>query len=327
MLLAARTATVNFRPNGPKGHVPEAGAPFRPNESGFHAPRSVIAATGGHVLGASSRPGRLTRDFAVIDTSRADVAAIVATFNADFAGQAITPPDSADLVWSPTNAKASVLSVIDGAKHTLAVEDEEMDDPAVTAALAAAARRGVHVTITMTADSEWDQAFAELARAGTHIRLYRDVSSALYIHAKAIVADAGRSGQRVLVGSQNFSVASLGYNRELGILTSNTQIVAAVSATLAHDYAGAAAYSPSSRASGSGARCTATASVYDASRDENNVYVHSNQPDQEATATADGYSHSYKTDGSGYALIYLNGPPPGARITVTVGGATCTATD
>jgi phosphatidylserine/phosphatidylglycerophosphate/cardiolipin synthase-like enzyme len=271
-------------------------------------------------LVARDYPG--TRDFAVIDTSRADVAAIAASFNADFAGRAITPPDGADLVWSPANAKASVLSVIDGAKHTLAVEDEEMNDPAVTAALAAAARRGVHVTITMTADSEWDQAFAELTRAGAHIRLYRDVSSALYIHAKAIVADAGRAGRRVLVGSQNFSVASLGYNRELGILTSDPHMVAAVAATLAHDYAGAASYSP-----GSGARCTATASVYDASRDENNVYVHSNQPDQEATAKADGYSHSYRTDGSGYALIYLNGPPPGARITVTVGGATCTTSD
>lgn len=267
-----------------------------------------------------------TRDFAVIDTGRADVAAIVATFNADFAGRAITPPDGADLVWSPTNAKASVLSVIDGAKHTVATEDEEMNDPAVTAALAAAARRGVHVTITMTADSEWDQAFDELARAGAHIRLYPDKASALYIHAKVIVADAGRSGQRVLVGSQNFSVASLSYNRELGILISNAHIVAAMSATLAGDYARATAYSPPAP-SKSGAWCTATASVYNASRDENNVYVHSNQPDQEATATADGYSHSYRTNGSGYALIYLNGPPPGARITVTVGGATCTTSD
>jgi len=278
-------------------------------------------------LVASDYPG--TRDFAVIDTdpaARADVAAIVATFNADFAGRAITPPDGADLVWSPTNAEREVLSVIDGAKHTLAVEDEEMNDTAVTAALAAAARRGVHVTITMTADGEWDQAFAELARAGAHIRLYPDQASALYIHAKAIVADAGRSGQRVLVGSQNFSVASLDYNRELSILISNAHIVAAISATLAGDYARAAAYSPPP-VSASGARCTATASVYNASRDENNVYVHSNQPDQEATAKADGYSHSYRTDGSGYALVYLNGPPPGARITVTVGGATCTTSD
>jgi phosphatidylserine/phosphatidylglycerophosphate/cardiolipin synthase-like enzyme len=267
-----------------------------------------------------------TRDFAVIDTGRADVAAIVATFNADFAGRAITPPDGADLVWSPTNAKASVLSVIDGAKHTLAVEDEEMDDPAVTAALAAAARRGVHVTITMTADSEWDQAFTELARAGAHIRLYPDTASALYIHAKAIEADAGRCGQRVLAGGQDFSVGRRGDNRELGILTSNGHIVAAIAATLAHDYAGGAAYSPPA-ASKSGAECTATASVYDASRDENNVYVHSNRPDQDATATAGGYSRSYQTDGSGYALIYLNGPAPGAKITVTVGGATCTTSD
>jgi cardiolipin synthase len=271
-----------------------------------------------------------TRDFAVIDTGRADIAAILATFNADFAGHAITPPDGTDLVWSPTNAQGSILSVINGATRTLAVEDEEMDDPAVTSALAAAARRGVKVRITMTADPEWDQAFTELARAGVHIRLYPDNGSALYIHAKAIVADAGQPGQRVLVGSQNFSVASLDYNRELGILTRDPAVAAAISATLTRDYAGATAYSPAatSRPAGAnGARCTATASVYNASDDENNVYVHSNQPYQNATATAGGYSHSYQTNGSGYALIYLNGPPPGARITVTVGGATCTTSD
>jgi cardiolipin synthase len=270
-----------------------------------------------------------TRDFAVIDTGRADVDAIVATFDADFARRAFTPPGGADLVWSPTNAQAAVLAVINGAVHTLAVEDEEMDDPAVTAALAAAARRGVHVTITMTADPEWDQAFAELARAGVHIRLYPDISTALYIHAKVIVADSGRPGRRALVGSQNFSVASLDYNRELGILTRSRAVVAALSTTLNADYGGGAPYSrAASRPAGSaGARCSASASVYNARDNENNVYVHSNQPDQEATATADGYSHSYQTDGSGYALIYLNGPPPGARITVTVGGATCSTRD
>src|SRR5487761_1597208 len=257
-----------------------------------------------------------TRDFAVIDTNRADVAAIVTTFDADFAGRAITPPDGTDLVWSPTN--------------------EEMSDPAVTAALASAARRGVHVTITMTADSEWDQALAGLAGAGAHIRLYPDDPSALYIHAKAIAANAGLPGQRVLVGSENFSVASLGYNRELGILTRDPAVVTAVSPALAGDYAGAAPYAPaaapvpSSRPGGaqaSGAWCTATASVYQAYDDENNVYVHSDQPYQTATASAGGFSHSYQTDGSGYALVYLNGPPPGAQIPVTVGAATCTTSD
>jgi cardiolipin synthase A/B len=273
-----------------------------------------------------------TRDFAVVDTNPADVAAITATFDADFSGTGITPPNGTDLVWSPTNAEASVLSIINGAAHTLAVEDEEMDDPEVTSALAAAARRGVEVDVTMTADPEWDSAFTELAQAGVHVRLYPDDSGALYIHAKAIAADAGLPGQQVLVGSQNFSVASLNYNRELGILTSDPAVVAAISSTIASDYAGAVAYtapvaSGPAPANASGSSCTATASVYNAAYDENNVYVNSDQPYQTATASADGYSHSYQTNGSGYALIYLNGPPPGARITVTVGSATCGASD
>jgi cardiolipin synthase A/B len=185
----------------------------------------------------SDYPG--TRDFAVIDTSRADVAAIVTTFNADFAHKAITPPDGTDLVWSPANSESSILAVINGAHRTLAVENEEMDDSTVTAALERAARRGVDVTVVMTADSEWDTAFAELRSAGVHVRLYPDSSGALYIHAKAVVADAGHSGQQVFTGSENFSTASLDYNRELGIRTANAAVISAISATIAGDYASA----------------------------------------------------------------------------------------
>lgn len=265
-----------------------------------------------------------TRDFAVIDTRPADVAAIVATFNADYAGRAITPPDGSDLVWSPTNSQASVLAIINGARHSLAIEDEEMNDPQVTSALTAAARRGVDVKIIMTANPEWDAAFSELAGAGVHVRVAPDYTSALYIHAKVIVADSGRPGQRMLVGSENFSIASLDYNRELGIMISDSALITTVNEVVMADYAGGSRYHPPTSA---GAWCKATATVYNAAADENNVYVHSNQPGTEATASADGYTHSYPTDGSGYALIYLNGPPPGASITVHIGGATCTARD
>jgi phosphatidylserine/phosphatidylglycerophosphate/cardiolipin synthase-like enzyme len=183
-----------------------------------------------------------TRDFAVIDTGKADVAAIIATFNADFAHKKITPPDGADLVWSPTNSQAAILAVIDSAKHTLAVENEEMDDPVITDALEADAKRGVDVRITMTADSEWDSAFRALGKAGAHVRTYKDSDSVLYIHAKAVVADAGSSGEQMFVGSENFSAASLRYNRELGIRTTNKALISAVAAVLAADYAGAKAY-------------------------------------------------------------------------------------
>jgi phosphatidylserine/phosphatidylglycerophosphate/cardiolipin synthase-like enzyme len=186
-----------------------------------------------------------TRDFAVIDTNHADIAAIVATFNADFAHRSVTPPDGADLVWSPTNSQSSILAVINGAKHTLSVENEEMDDPTITDALVAAAKRGVDVEVIMTAESEWDSAFSQLVSAGVHVRTYADSDNVLYIHAKAVVADAGRSDEQIFVGSENFSKASLGYNRELGIRTANKAVISVINATLAADYAGAKAYSAS----------------------------------------------------------------------------------
>lgn len=183
-----------------------------------------------------------TRDFAVIDTGKADVAAIVATFNADFHGRGITPPTGTDLVWSPTNSEPAILAVINSASRTLAVENEEMGDSAVTAALESAAKRGVNVTVVMTADSEWDNAFTRLASAGVHVRLYPDSSRALYIHAKAVVADAARADQQLFVGSENFSAASLNHNRELGIRTANAAVANAISATIRGDYAAATPY-------------------------------------------------------------------------------------
>jgi phosphatidylserine/phosphatidylglycerophosphate/cardiolipin synthase-like enzyme len=184
-----------------------------------------------------------TRDFAVIDTSHSDVAAIVATFSADFAGRSITPPDGTDLVWSPTNSQSSILAVINGAKRTLAVENEEMDDPTISTALEDAARRGVKVTVVMTSDSEWDDAFSELDSAGVSVHVYPDTDNALYIHAKAVVADAGQPDDDAFVGSENFSTASLDYNRELGLRTTDGTIVSGLGSVIAKDYAGASAFS------------------------------------------------------------------------------------
>jgi phosphatidylserine/phosphatidylglycerophosphate/cardiolipin synthase-like enzyme len=183
-----------------------------------------------------------TRDFAVIDTNKADVAAVVTTFNADFAGKKITPPDGADLVWSPTNSQAAILAVIGAAKHTLAIENEEMGDSIITSALEAAAGRGVAVQVTMTADSSWNSAFGALQKAGVKVRTYKDSTKVIYIHAKAVVADAGLSDQQMFVGSENFSSASLRRNRELGVRVTSKQLIGVVSAVLAADYKGATPY-------------------------------------------------------------------------------------
>ena len=192
----------------------------------------------------------------------------------------------------------------------------------------------------MTADSEWDQAFSQLARAGVRIRLYPDRQQRP-VHPRQghRLADAGRSDQRVLVGSQNFSVASLGYNRELGILILNSSTSWPPSAPVPSPATTQETAKPYSMTSEAACRTQAASRVrrmvhghrqrlQRLPRREQRLQCTSNQPDQEATArAADGYSFSYRTNGSGYALVYLNGPPPGVRITVTVGGATCTTSD
>ena len=129
-----------------------------------------------------------------------------------------------------------MLAVINGARHTLSVENEEMDSSAISDAIVAAAARGVKVEVTMTADSDYDYELADIVRAGGHVHLYADTDSDLYIHAKTTIADAGHATERMYIGSINFSSASMDRNRELGIVTTNPSVVDVVNAVVAADF-------------------------------------------------------------------------------------------
>jgi cardiolipin synthase A/B len=180
-----------------------------------------------------------TRDVVVIDSQPSDVLAIARTFDGDWnGGDGNAFIGSGDLLWSP-GAENALLSLISSARHAIYIENEEMDEPYIEAALESTARRGVKITIVMTEDPEWDAAFNELRGAGAVIRLYPYSSNALYIHAKVIVVDPGYADERAFVGSENFSVASLLYNRELGIVTANGSVVETLAAMVERDAAGA----------------------------------------------------------------------------------------
>ena len=62
-----------------------------------------------------------SRDFALITTDAADVAAIEQTFEADLTNASIVPPNGTNLVWSPTNAQTALLGIIGGAQTSLLV--------------------------------------------------------------------------------------------------------------------------------------------------------------------------------------------------------------
>lgn len=179
---------------------------------------------------------KTSRDFLVIDSVRADVRAIVAVFDADFARRPIRPGDGRDLVWSPTDSQRQILGLIDGARKSLRIYSEEMADTTVDDALIRAARRGVDVSVCgENADGEYDAIFARLARAGVHIAYYSSPYG-FYIHGKVIEADYGTDHERSFIGSENFSETSLDRNRELGLITSNRAILASIARTFARDF-------------------------------------------------------------------------------------------
>ena len=176
-----------------------------------------------------------SRDFAITDVDAGDVAEIESVFNADFASAAVSPTPADSLIWSPNEASTALVALIGSAKHTLLVESEEMSDATVVSALSARAKAGVAVTLIMTNTSNtYATEFKGLAKAGVKVVTYA-ATAPLYIHAKVLVIDAGIPTQNAFVGSENFSVASLTLNRELGQTTRNGAVISTLNTTLTAD--------------------------------------------------------------------------------------------
>ncbi len=177
-----------------------------------------------------------SREVLVVDTNRADVAAITAVFNADFTHTAVRPGDGSDLVWSPTDSEGKLLGLINGATSSLRIYSEEMGDKTVENALIRAAKRGVDVQVCGENEGgEYDSAYSRLARAGIHISYYSSPAG-FYIHGKVIEADYGTAQAKVFIGSENFSNTSLNDNRELGLLIASHAVMSAIAGTFASDF-------------------------------------------------------------------------------------------
>jgi hypothetical protein len=195
-----------------------------------------------------------TRDFALVENDAADIAAIQATFNADYAAGTpnggaqgasdfgYTPGAGDDLIWSPTTAQAAMLGIINNAKSTLLVENEEMGAANIVSALESACQRGVIVHVAMVNQSSYESNFKALEAAGCGVHVYPDTATGFYIHATAVVADYGQATQSVYMGSINYSIASMTENRELGLYISDAASVQLLYTTMTADYTGGTAY-------------------------------------------------------------------------------------
>ena len=200
-----------------------------------------------------SRHYSTSRDFSIATTDPASVSGMEATFDSDFESTSSGPPAGdvpagSDLLWSP-GSQSGLVGLIDGAKSgtTMYVENEEMDSTPIEQALEQASRdRGVHVDVVMTDSSSWHSAFDQLVAAGVHVSTYAS-SAPLYVHAKVIVADeasgsSSTGAPTLYLGSINFSSSSMGRNRELGTITTDSALVSGVQQVVQSDFAGATPY-------------------------------------------------------------------------------------
>ena len=172
------------------------------------------------------------REYDIIDSTPQDVQGTIDIFNADWSRTAehVTNPN---LVISPDNSRNDFVTFINNAKSSLIIEAEEMQDSTVEQAIASAAQRGVTVQVILptpqSGSTDSNAAGIAVIKAGG-AQVKED--SQLYMHAKMMVAD----GTNAYVGSINISTNSFDNNRELGVLFTDSGIIATLNQTFQNDW-------------------------------------------------------------------------------------------
>ncbi len=178
----------------------------------------------------------LTRDYAVITTQPEEVAEVLACFNADWDRTSFEGDTDAGLVWCPGNGRERIVRFIDGAEHSLFLQNERYQDLTVIEHLVRARSRGVNVRLMSLPPHSLKG--GKLPEGVNGLRVMEDVGikirklRGLHLHAKMILAD----GERAIVGSMNFAPGSFDERRELGIEVSDKRIVKRLGKVFARDW-------------------------------------------------------------------------------------------
>jgi len=249
-----------------------------------------------------------SRDYGVFDSDANDVAAIEATFAADYAHTSITPSDGDNLLWYPTTAQTQLLSVINGATKTLDVQEEEFSDTAIVNAIVADAKRGVTVRLVIENESsDYSTEINEVTAAGGTATTYTS-STGYYIHAKAIVADYGLSTAKVEVGSMNDTSNSLGDNRELGIILTDPGVEKVIETAFVNDFNGTTANivsvpSPGDQTSSTGTAASLQISASDSVSGQTFTYTANNLPTGLSINSSTGLISGTPTTAGSYTTV------------------------
>jgi len=159
----------------------------------------------------------VTRDYAVVTNAQHEVAEVVECFDADWERKPFTPSEKSHLIWCVGNGRQRIGKFIDEAKHTLWLQNERYQDPAIIERLVRARERGVKVHVMARPPHKLKK--EKLLEGVGGLRILDDVGvkvhrlKGLKLHAKLLLADNVRG----IVGSINLAPGSFDSRRECAI--------------------------------------------------------------------------------------------------------------
>lgn len=177
-----------------------------------------------------------TRDYAVITRDPEDVAEVLAGFEADWARKKFHAGEKTRLIWCRGNGRERIARFIDGAKHTLYLQNERYQDPTIIERLVAAHGRGVKVHVMTLPPHALKE--KKLLEGVAGLRLMQESGikvhklKGLHLHAKMLLAD----GERGIVGSMNIAPGSFDSRRELAIEVEDRNVVHRLKKTFETDW-------------------------------------------------------------------------------------------
>jgi phosphatidylserine/phosphatidylglycerophosphate/cardiolipin synthase-like enzyme len=226
------------------------GVDVRPSSPGFsltHIKAMVVDAKTVFVTAINlTRDADKTRDLGIVTRTPEVVAEVAQLFATDWDNAAqhghVTPAlHAGSLVVSPVSARPKLIALIESAHKELLVTVENLGDPMIDDAIAAAVRRHVTVRVVVPLCDKNPNplynlpAAQQLVAAGADVRMMPapETPETPYMHSKMILAD----GETAYVGSVNFSVNSTTKARELGVIFANPPAAAKIRELFDADYA------------------------------------------------------------------------------------------
>ena len=177
-----------------------------------------------------------TRDYAVVSTHGPEVKEIIDCFEADWARKPFQVDNDTLLIWCNGNGRDRIARFIDGAKHTLFVQNERYQDAVIIERLVRARERGVKVHVMARPPHKLKK--EKLIEGVGGLRIMDDVGIQVHklkhlkLHGKMLLADASRA----IIGSINLAPGSFDSRRELAIEVHKAELVERLHKIAHHDW-------------------------------------------------------------------------------------------